>query len=93
MDDPLAGVTLSQLAEGASELDIVCSCAVQFNEPAPWLNTVKDCAGGIGPPAMVEKAIADCESVSDWVAWLTAIITLIMAWPVEFASFTAIWPV
>ena len=56
---------LSQLAEGAREFDTVCACAVQLNEPEPWLDTVKDCAGGVWPPAIAEKVSPDCESVSD----------------------------
>ena len=88
VDDPLAGEILSQLAEGARGFDTACGCAVQLNDPVPWLDTEKDCEGGICPPATAEKVSPDCEGGSNWAAWLTASVTFTTACADEFASVT-----
>jgi hypothetical protein len=93
MDNPLAGAMLSQLTEGAKGFDIVCGCAVQLNDPEPWLDTVNGCEGGVWPPAMAEKTSPDCESVNNWAAWLTASVTFTTADAVESAACTVMWPV
>jgi len=93
MDDPAAGVMLSQLGVAAPAVEIVCGWAVQLSEPVPWLEMVNGCEGGGCPPATAENVSPDCESVIDWVAWVTAIVTSMTACAVEFASCTVIWPV
>jgi hypothetical protein len=92
MDIPLAEAIPSQLADGSIGFNIVCGDAVQLKDPEPWLDTVKDCEGGVWPPAIAEKVSPDCEGVSNWGDWLTASVTFTTVRAVEFAACTVMWP-